>query len=75
MVIAGLGIRYADRRIGEGGYGRRISRFFLWENELVKFIFIDGEGDSDAIFFSRSSKLLFILFFRDFERKVRDRME
>lgn len=66
MVIAGLGIRYADRRIGEGGYGRRISRFFLWENELVKFIFID----SDAIFFSRSSKLLFILFFRDFERKV-----
>lgn len=71
MVIAGLGIRYADRRIGEGGYGRRISRFFLWENELVKFIFID----SDAIFFSRSSKLLFILFFRDFERKVRDRME
>lgn len=66
MVIAGLGIRYADRRIGEGGYGRRISRFFLWENELVKFIFID----SDAIFFSRSSKLLFILFFHDFERRV-----
>lgn len=50
MVIAGLGIRYADRRIGEGGYGRRISRFFLWENEIVKFIFIDGEEGSGARF-------------------------
>lgn len=50
MVIAGLGIRYADRRIGEGSYGRRISRFFLWENEIVKFIFIDGEEGSGARF-------------------------